>query len=257
VGETLALSASALYLREPLTQSWLAHSPGAQSILEVKPPTYSESAQNAFAGIPAFPASIVPEPRQWSLRRRLNRRVLIKEVNPLVIDWLVKKFAPKVVYLWRHPAAVADSFHRMGWQGPQFAASFSRETLEREVPQYGEFDSFWSESAAFQAFIHRWVLDRVAKSESFRLVRYEDLCADPIAGFRALYDFGGLQWDSAVEARIGQGTPRGAVDESPYSTKRNSTYEANKWRSDLSAEQRVEIERGWCEAGAPLHVDFW
>jgi hypothetical protein len=85
------------------------------------PAAYAASARAAFSGLPSFalpaerPTRIVRHPGQWSLRQRRQRRLVIKEINPFACEWLLKTYSPRVIYLVRHPAAVALSNARLGF----------------------------------------------------------------------------------------------------------------------------------------------
>jgi len=40
---------------------------------------------------------------------------MIKELNPRALNFYCERYAPKVLLLFRHPAAIALSFYRLGW----------------------------------------------------------------------------------------------------------------------------------------------
>ena len=126
LGATLGRAANALHLHEPLTQPLLAAGQDQQTNFEVdpaRPPAlYARCAQAAFAGLPAFPlrpgtrpTQIVRYPEQWALAQRSRRRLVIKEINPFACGWLLQAYRPRLIYLVRHPAAVALSNHRLGF----------------------------------------------------------------------------------------------------------------------------------------------
>jgi hypothetical protein len=247
VGNTLGAADDALYLREPVTQPFLAGMPaGHPSVFEVDPDAppeaYRRFAERAFAALPAFPRGIVRSPRQWALGRRRARRLVVKEVNPLALAWLVGAFRPRIIYLVRHPAAVAASFARMGWTGAGLTARFTPRTVAAAGIDPGRFDgSFWAGHGAFQALtlrVARQVLDGYADC---RWVRYEDLCTDPEGVFRTLADFAGLAWGPGIERAItAQGEAgRGRTDD-PYDTHRDSRAMAEAWRGSVpEAEARA------------------
>lgn len=54
--------------------------------------------------------SVVRRPAQFSYRERGDRRTVIKEVNPLVLPWIIENFDVRVIYLVCHPVAVANSY---------------------------------------------------------------------------------------------------------------------------------------------------
>lgn len=122
IGRILGGAPNATYLREPLTQSNLAL--GASSTVfyvdpQLPPHSYTQFADYAFTGLPAFSTGIVQTPSQWSLLSRINKRLVLKEVNPLALAWLCETYRPRIIYLVRHPAAVALSYWRLGWRNAE------------------------------------------------------------------------------------------------------------------------------------------
>ena len=160
VGQILGLSDTSLYLREPITQEYLrSQPPGALSFFEFTseedPYIYQTFGDQAFNGTPSFDASVVVFPAQWRPSRRKCRRVVIKEVNPLVLKWYAERYRPRVIYLIRHPAAVANSFEKMGWT----SVSLRERMSERANESFPGDASFWVQHAALQAITLERSLD--------------------------------------------------------------------------------------------------
>lgn len=258
IGATLGDARNALYLREPVTQPFLDRSPpGTRSVFEVDPvhvpPAYRRPAEAAFRALPVFPRQVVPHPAQWDLASRHRRRLVVKEVNPLALAWFLRAFRPRVIYVARHPAAVALSFHRMGWAGGQFEARFSRERLAADPFGHGRFTgSFWAEHGAFQAVTLGLARDLLAPYPDHRIVHYEAICADPVGTFRELFRFAGLAWDARVERGVverSRGKPPGPDD--PYGTRRDSRAMAEAWRHDLPADAARQVRDAYLAYGLP------
>lgn len=76
---------------------------------------YEKAACNAFSGFPKFPLSVVRALHQRASFQGTKRRVVIEEVNPLAIERLNEKYDFDLVYLARHPMAIAQSFMRLVW----------------------------------------------------------------------------------------------------------------------------------------------
>jgi len=244
VGNILGLSNASLYLREPINQSYLdAYGRSSETVFEVTSrqgsSKYKAFADSAFMGLPVFSSSIVMFPEQWSLGKRAKRRLVIKEVNPLAVAWLVESYRPKVIYLIRHPAAVANSFARLGWVGKQFEHRFTAETLAKGNFKHERFSSsFWAEQGALQAVILQLVLDELERNSRFIVTKYEDLCANPLAAYQKLYAFAELEWDSSFEEQILLHSNAPESDRSDgYNIFRNSRTMIDVWRSELSAEE--------------------
>jgi hypothetical protein len=267
VGETLGQSVSSLYLHEPITQSYLDQSvnPGP-SFFEVDsnnlPRGYRFSADAAFLGLPVFHYVIVKYPLQWMwLQNRQHKRVLIKEVNPFALQWLIDEYRPRIIYLVRHPVSVANSFFRMGWTGQQFESRFSPQTLSTVNPSYQNFThSFWAEMAALQAVALNQALEILQRYDSCTIVKYEDICADPLTNFRNLYDFAGLQWSQTIEDRIRLSSNASNQNRSnTYSTSRSSNAMIDSWKDEVSKDVIAEVKDAYCSYSPAYYAsaDDW
>lgn len=259
VGEILGISPGSLYLREPITQTYLKARDAGPSFFEFNednlPETYQDSAKNVFAGLPLFNSSITRYPKQWGLLKRKHKRIVAKEVNPFILCWLIKHFQPRIIYLIRHPASVADSFHRLGYNGKQLKPRLSKKTLEK-YDNYEHFtDSFWSEHGALQAIILKETMTIAQDYQDFRLVFYEDLCLNTLSAFKKLFDFVELEWDQTIEKQIIQRSFPETVDNHNFSTQRNSSCEVNKWKRQLSENQIQEVKRGWLSFDPPAYKE--
>lgn len=260
----MGLSRGSLYLREPTTQTYLAADGSRGAVLEVVPdrlpPTYKSSAGAAFAGLPLFPQPIVRFPEQWSLIHRTRRRVIVKEVNPLAITWIADSYTPRMVLLLRHPAAVANSFFKSGWTNSQFERIFSADTLAAMDVDYRAFKhSFWAEHGALQAVVLKMSLDALSRLPDHRIVKYEDLCADPVSIYRELYDFASLNWSKAVEAQIrARSADREEHKTGDAGVYRDSREMIHKWKSEMSSEAINDIRGSYLSFDPPYYgVDEW
>ncbi|HET8551471.1 MAG TPA: sulfotransferase [Gammaproteobacteria bacterium] len=74
-------------------------------------------------------------------------------------------------------------------------------------------------------------LDDVSEVGRTRLVRYEDLCEDPMRTSRSLFDFAGLTWNGQTETFIGQSTQSDAA--AYYSVYKDPRHSELRWREEL------------------------
>ena len=128
-------------------------------------PDYRRFATDAFAGIP--PVELLDDSfraRAFGWPGRGGRRLLVKEVNPRAACWYLRTFAPELLLLVRHPAAVADSYLRAGWWPESDMEAFGRE--------YGDAVAFAIESA---------------QRTGATLLQYEDFALDPATHFLWLF----------------------------------------------------------------------
>jgi hypothetical protein len=184
--------------------------------------------------------------------------LVIKEVNPLLLDWVNNKFNPKVIYLVRHPAAVALSMMSKGWERDPLDRKFTRSRLAEltsrsHLPNPG---SYWERHGAFQAITQRIALDALKGVDQVRVVRYEDLCRDPVGGFAALYEFAGLLFDEKVAMRVAaeSNARMDGYSVGGYDTSRDSRLMPNQWKHRVSPEQLAELRRGYM-ANEPLYYN--
>lgn len=257
VGEILGSSSSSLYLREPITQTHIKTRDSGPSFFEFNidhlPDGYESAANYVFSGLPLFDRWITIYPKQWALSERSRKRIVIKEVNPFMLNWLIKNYKPRIIYLIRHPAATADSFNRLGYNGKQIEVRFSEKTLKK-YPNYPQYtNSFWSDHGAMQAMVINETIDQITNDKDFRLVQYEHLCENPVSVFKELYDFAELKWDSTIENQILNRSQPETVDTHDFSTQRNSTYEMGKWKSQLPQDAIDQVKNAWLSFDPPYY----
>ena len=99
-----------------------------------------------FASEEGFPPAEVD-----SLRHRIRqaftadaKAVIVKEVTPLLVTSFIEEVRPEIVYLHRHPVAVAASHIALGW-GPR------RELLQRPGiagPVRSRMWEYWDRAAS-------------------------------------------------------------------------------------------------------------
>ena len=90
------------------------------------------------------------------------------------------------------------------------------------------------------AFWNQIMLEDFGGSSRAKVVRYEDLAAEPLRVTRELFDFAGLSWHSQTEEFIDWSTSRDQ-SERYFQVVRDPDAAASKWRSGLSAEDQERI----------------
>lgn len=234
IGSVLGASGSALYLREPLTY-WRrrAGERGAMCNADIDgvPASYEEAAQYAFRGIPRFPFSVIQYPHQWHPLHLAGKRAVIKEVNPLAIRWMRDAYRPDIMFILRHPMAIALSFMRLGWwrTGDWEAAA----TRISEVLQH-----------AHGALVGTDAL----------FVTYESVCFNPDAEFKRLATWAGLSYDDAAAKRLAESQKRGDRTNT-YSTTRDSQRMADAWRRDASADDVMRMRNAYLARSPAWYAD--
>ncbi len=85
------------------------------------------------------------------------------------------------------------------------------------------------------------VFDDIRQLDNVCMVRYEDLCEQPLEGFRKLFEFCNLSFDSQSEEFIYQSTHKDS--DSYYSVYKDPKSSAYKWRKDIPEETADSLER--------------
>ncbi|MBN1440974.1 MAG: sulfotransferase [Anaerolineales bacterium] len=209
--------------------------------------------------------------RDWALSlaaRLRRRRPLLKDPIALFsAEWLARRFGMRVVVLIRHPAAFAASVKRLEWW-----FKFSN-WLEQERLMGGDL-------AAFAEPIRRYVAGKKdlvdqavlmwngmysavsryrTEHPDWLFVRHEDLAAEPLREFPALYRHCRLTWNAAAEAGIRKYSER--PDAGPLSggrptdIRRESRKTVSVWRRILTPEEAERVREGTRAVAKPFYSD--
>jgi hypothetical protein len=240
-GEALGYASNALYLREPVTQG--AAEQGDQTFydlgtvftlddaeIEAK---YRRLADRSFAGWPTFSQQIASFPAQWNLRQRAARRVVIKEVNPLACQWYLKRYQPRLVFLVRHPAAVALSWQKNGW-----------------LPSDAEA---WAKNGRHQATALQAAVAAARDYPLHVMAQYETLCVEPLPQFEKLFEFAGLTWDQTAHDFVAVSTGRLAPAKKSTRYIRRSEEMIDAWRGQMPAENLAALRAAFQQIDLPWY----
>ena len=137
---------------------------------------------------------------QWAFWRPhyswVVHRLVVKLLNAnAIMDWFAREFDIHIIYLLRHPVAVAASVVRRGWEGiaeaylynDAFCQVYMNESLRRFARQV------WELGTPIQRFVLEWTLEnlvplRLRSHLDFLVVTYEDLVTKPREVARWLAD---------------------------------------------------------------------
>jgi hypothetical protein len=167
--------------------------------------------------------------------------VVVKDVNPLALRWLLARYRPHLVFLVRHPAAVAESHHRLHWP---------RVVHDGSAPAGDPWERYGREQAVVLA-------EALAATEGYRDVRfvvYEELCRMPLEVFRELYAFSGLSWTAPIAERAAAQSATGGTDYA-YDVSRVSGEMPDLWRRQLDRDVVARIRRGYGSRPLPWYQD--
>jgi hypothetical protein len=251
IGARLALSSKAAYLREPINSSYL--SSGGHNTLKMISTDFPDTlfydlSDKAFLRAPRFGDAVVSYPHQWLPWNLFGRRRLLKEVNPLALDYWINRFSPLIVFIVRHPAAIAASYMELGWLENDDIRDIS--STEGMTP----FEVFGLRIGEVYDYVFS-----VLKNYSTKhiVVRYESLVEDEASELMRISTFTKLP---LTLPRIAQELERGVKDyrsfkQNPFSLNRRNTDQKNKWRRKLNNTQISEIRSGYLRFSCPFYTE--
>jgi hypothetical protein len=154
-----------------------------------------------------------------ALRRK--RPLLDDPYASLAAPWIAEEFDGQVAVLVRHPAAMVASYRKLGYRAhfrhfldqPQLMADYL-EPWRAEMEALVETDDRVAQVATFWTMLHRVLGDMADRSDRLHVVRYEDLCADPVGEFERLFTRMGVKFNDAARAQIVRGTEGNSKNQS-------------------------------------------
>jgi hypothetical protein len=204
--------------------------------------------------------------------RRRRRPLLDDPFALLASEWLAERFGCQVLVVIRDPAAMVHSFKRLGWT-PDPGVLLGQSALMRDwlEPFRGELESVAGDAddlvgrvATLWRLLHLVVANYERRCPTVRVVRYEDLAADPVTAFAGLYADLGLGFDGQARQAVersttgsGQGRPHrwslswGGLSKTGFRPM-DSRANLAAWRGQLAAE---DVERIRALTGSV--ADIW
>lgn len=241
IGTVLGSSPDLVYLREPVNQA-LAQKHGYHALIYPQQDArtlryYKRYADLAFRGMPPPGVDdVVQQKEKVGLFARRDKNLLIKEVNPLAVEFFLERYDPHLILLFRHPAAIGDSFHRLGW-------------LDQAWERFGR---------SFGERMHA-ALEASAGIER-SLIFFEEFAHQPRKQFFNLFHHLGLTPPGDLDHVIDQYSYARKMVLSPYENTRWSRDEIGKWRQNLPGDAIQAIRKGYLQSRLPYYRregDWW
>jgi O-antigen/teichoic acid export membrane protein len=173
------------------------------------------------------------------------------------LDWIAGRYQPRVVVVQRHPLNVVSSWRAIDF--PLFDLAARGEILSRFVRPLGLEPPAPSWSQLQRIAWHVGLLTTVVayavdRHPEWLLLTHDDLCRDPRASFRDLFDRLGLPWSRGVERFLEEHNRPGEGRE----VNRLHSEARHSWLHRLSAAEVSEVKevlsrfprRGWVRAPA-------
>lgn len=114
-----------------------------------------------------------------------------------------------------------------------------------QARKYGLTLSHFRRMTPAQRLTWRWVvmnekaIDDTAGLSNCKVVRYEDVCKDPLGAAKELLRFGALSWTGQTERFVHAST--NAENAAYYSIFKNPVRSANRWRAELSGATIAQV----------------
>ena len=194
--------------------------------------------------------------RDWYIfwnGRRLSQIPLIKDPFAVFsVEWFGKSFGGSIIIVIRHPAAVASSLKKLGWDFEfrdlidqpllmrDILESYRNE-IEREIESPGDLIS---QSSLLWRMVYKSVNEISLQFPEIIVVRHEDISADPSAAFEQIYrkldlEFTAEIQDEIIFASSGR-NPKATSKKTVHSVRIDSRATVKSWAKQLS---HSEIDR--------------
>jgi len=222
-------------------------------------------------GSATSPARLRTSRRTWQTartHRRHGRAALVKD--PLALfstPSLADIYGFRPVILVRHPAAFVSSLVRVDWQvrfgswlrQPLLMDSLLAPWAEAIGRAHHSARDLIRDGALLWAVCNGVVLRWRDEHPDWLVLRHEDLGADPVPAFAAMYDGLGLSWSDDVEAAViassDAANPADVTSGDQHVLARDSRALVNVWRDRLSAHEIATVRAVTGEVGAAFYGD--
>ena len=167
-------------------------------------------------------------------------RIVVKEVATFPsVEWMHARWNPEILIVVRHPCGCARSVYKAGiyvHEAERLARIAHDDYIREQLGDLAEHAMTASTpleiSSAIWAIKNYVVLKAMERHPDWHVVRYEDVCADPVDTFRTLFHTYGLNWSDGMEHWIESTTQHDVPG--AYSTSRITAHRVGAWRRTLS-----------------------
>lgn len=191
---------------------------------------------------PPYP-DVINNIDHFSLVQRQTRHLLIKEVNPKATGFYCQRYRPKIIFILRHPAAVALSFARQGWlESPDTQL----DTGDPDANRWEMFGYAYGSTIQYALNIIQSCCDR-------EIILYENLILDPEEQFKRLFQSLNLDMPKDYKEILQYYCYSHDLLENNYQTRRMSKDIIYKWREELSNQEIASLRKGFTLSGAEFY----
>jgi len=233
-----------------------------------KQPLFPKSYQSA-AGLVAYRAGVIfakaasrvhrhfPTPFRPTAARSENARLVWKSIESQGRLGVCVEALPqaRAIHLMRHPCGYVasklrgEASHRFEGTTPGAESVWLLKRLVKTTAgkEHGMSEGDIKRLTPVEQMAWCWVLTQeniladVADSDRVLSVRYEDVCANPLAMTKRMFEFAGLDWHSQSERFVKASTAAASADY--YSVFKNPVASADRWRSELTPDIAKCVKR--------------
>ena len=190
----------------------------------------------------------VPDLADLSTATRVVKTVTLQNAIPVLA---ARNPDLKIIYIVRHPCGFVQSMLTGVDQGkmPELFLP-PREDMGRMYPFDCSLEALTeADLPHLEILAYRWSVlnDFVgpgrADLPNVTVVSYEDLCADPLAAFQALFEAVGLSWDRACASFLEASLSADQDADSYHGLIRSPSVAANRWRTKMAPGDIETVKR--------------
>ena len=183
--------------------------------------------------------------------RHPELRVVIKSVSSRGRARLFAEALPgaRIIFILRDPWGQVASMQRGAALGKFEENVPVAELLETEqAARYGLTEAGLAGLPKVEQFAWNWAIlnekaiDDLGGLDRVKILKYQDLCEDPLEQARELLAFAGLPWDSQTETFLRRSTTHTGPNRY-YAVFQDTTAALYRWRQELSEDDQQRINR--------------
>jgi hypothetical protein len=169
--------------------------------------------------------------------------VVVKSVFvALALPWVCDRWQPRLVVMTRSSLNTIASWRRLDWarpfrghpvlDGADVAEVLGKLAGGRSLPPPPPVTDTLGRLTWELSALMAMLSDEAGRRPGAMMVSHEDLCLDPVAGFRSVFADLGLEWTERTDAYLAERNRPGAAT---YDITRVAADEPNRWRRTLSS----------------------
>lgn len=243
LGKILSVKNSSDYIHEPVKhlvqKKWEQEKRPAVDFKSFDFWSYAQSQQLSWFKLHALVVTALYLLYKSGKRDRTYIMKLIAMTHFDLYKWAAHFLRAPVIFILRHPCGRSESLLRQ--------AKLDRNEIIDSLSTFEKWGDRWAST-------HRRVQHVFEHHPKWIIVKFEELCAEPIKKSKQIYAQLGLKWNSRVEKEIRIMT--NTDSDEFYGVNRVAHKQIDKWESKLKSEQIEAIRKGTLKYGTKLYEGF-